>query len=267
MAVRSQSGRSQTIQQIATPQNTGLTNVDVTEFSYWNVRLLSKLGVEVDLSPFTFGVTFTTPSVDIVGKGEVLVNKGTTAISPLDSTFVTDVSATSQKDLTSAYKSAPAVALGASYSVGATTFYGTAEWNGGIGEYAILNASDYVGQTSGDTLSVDVNYELKPVLNWGLGLERQFRDWFHFYGAFFVDRSALPEDNDDVVTVALAQWDILHVTGGFAFSVGRVDLTLGLSYGWGSEQIRKPFTVPGESPTAKLNYQSLKLILGFAAAF
>ncbi len=34
-----------------------------------------------------------------------------------------------------------------------------------------------------------------------------------------------------------------------------------------AKEIRKPFVAPGESPTAKLTYQSLKLILGFAAAF
>ncbi len=267
VAGRSQFGRGQLLAQLVDGASTGFSSTSVREFNYFNVRLLSKVGLAVDLHPVALGLTITTPSVNLFGNGQVVGTEGITAIAPADSSITNELEATEQSDLASTFRSAPAIAAGASYSFGSTTAYVTVEWFGAVDEYEILNPSEFVGQTTGDTLSVDVLYELKSVVNWGVGFERRFSDWFHFYGAFFTDRSALPEGKQRDVPVSLADWDIWHVTGGGAFVIGRLDLTLGLSYGWGAEEIGKLIEIPGESPTAKLHYRSLKLILGFATAF
>lgn len=266
VAGRGQFGRKQLFSQAVDSTGGGFSSRDIQEFSYWNIRLLWKAGVALDLRPLTLGLAITTPGVSLFGNGRVLTNDGITGIDLSDSTAVNELAANLQDKITSTYKSPPSVAIGASYRLGKTTAYATAEWFGGINEYTILDTDEFVSQTSGDTLSNDLIYEIKDVLNFGFGLEHAFSQRFQAYGAFFSDRSALPDGKDQFIPVAMADWDIWHATAGGAFVLGNIDITLGVSYGWGSDTIRKPITIPGESDFADLRYRSIKFIFGFAAA-
>jgi long-subunit fatty acid transport protein len=197
----------------------------------------------------------------------VLTNDGITTINSGDSPTANELVANFQDGIASNYRSPPSVALGASYGCGSTTVYATAEWFAGVDEYTILDAGEFLGQTTGDTLSNDLIYRLKHVLDFGFGLEHRLNDRFQAYGAFFSDRSALPDGRDRDIPVALADWDIWHLSAGGAFVLGNIDITLGASYGWGTDAIRKPIEVPGDSPVAELDYRSIKLIFGFGVVY
>jgi len=266
-AARGQFGRRQVFGQEVDSAGGGLSTRFIQEFSYWNVRLLWKAGVALDLRPLTLGLTITTPGITLFGSGRMLTNDGLIMIDLGDSATANELVADFQDGIASTYRSPPSVALGASYRFGSTTAYATAEWFDGVDEYTILDAGEFVGQTTGDTLSNDLIYRLKDVLNFGFGLEHKLSDRFQAYGAFFSDRSALPDGRDRDIPVALADWDIWHLSAGGVFVLGNIDITLGTSYGWGSDAIRKPVEVPGDSPFAELDYRSIKLIFGFGVAF
>ena len=103
------------------------------------------------------------------------------------------------------------------------------------------------------------------MVNFGFGVEHRFSDKFQGYGAFFSDRSAKPQGKDEAIPVALADWDIWHISAGGAFVLANIDITLGASYGWGSDTLLNP--APGEVQNTELDYRSIKVIFGFGISF
>ncbi len=75
-------------------------------------------------------------------------------------------------------------------------------------------------------------------------------------------------DND----ISFATWDIYHLMLGGAFNLLNVEITLGLGYAFGSENMKKKIIVPASaaytSPASfeglKFSYQTYKLVIGFA---
>ena len=263
LAFRSHFGRGETTRQDIQAPDQGSSLHMVDEFRYSHVRLFWKLGFAVDLEPLVVGLTFTSPSIGLYGRGERLINNGLTVTNPGGAT--NELVASSQRDLESTYKSAPAVSVGASYAFGNTRLYGTVEWFAGLKRYTVIDGQDFTGQTTGETESIDLHHALSSVFNWGLGLEHRFGDRWTSYAAFSTDRSNASADTDPGLT--FSSWDLHHVTGGAAITIGQVDLTLGASYGWGQDEI--PSNVPVIEPDAvtELTYRRLKLLFGFMFSF
>jgi hypothetical protein len=266
-AGRNQFGRAQVLSQSVDSVGAGSSARAVREFAYWNARLLWKAGVAIDLRPLTLGAAVTTPSINLFGTGRVLRNDGITELDASDSSVTNELEANFQDGIPSEYNSGAAVAVGAAFRLKATTLYTTAEWFNAVGRYTILKAGSFVGQTTGDTLSSDLTHELRSVVNWGIGLQHEFSEGFQAYGALFSDQSALPKGVPQDNPVAISTWDIWHVSAGGAFVLANIDITLGASYGWGSDTVKKPIVAPGDSPTAEMDYRSIKVIFGFGISF
>jgi hypothetical protein len=243
----------------------GTSVIDFDDLSYWNVRALAKIGLLFDFAPLQLGVTVTTPSLNLFGEGETRINRSVinpdTADSALDES---ELVANVQTGLSSTYKSPLSIAVGAEYDFGRTSVFVTGEWFNGVDAYSILDPDPFVGQTTGDTISVDVIQELDPVLNLGVGVEHSVSNSVEIYAAFFTDRTAF--DRQSVDPLAIATWDILHFTAGAAFQVGSIDLTLGASYGHGNGEAL-PADFLGQPTDVTGTYRSIKLILGFQLAF
>ncbi len=264
-AVRSQRRRRQVTASVVDTTGAGTSVIDFDDLSYWNVRALAKIGLLFDFAPLQLGVTVTTPSLNLFGEGETRINRSVinpdTADSALDES---ELVANVQTGLSSTYKSPLSIAVGAEYDFGRTSVFVTGEWFNGVDAYSILDPDPFVGQTTGDTISVDVIQELDPVLNLGVGVEHSVSNSVEIYAAFFTDRTAF--DRQSVDPLAIATWDILHFTAGAAFQVGSIDLTLGASYGHGNGEAL-PADFLGQPTDVTGTYRSIKLILGFQLAF
>jgi len=265
LALRSQRIRRQLTASRVDTAGVGTGTIQYDDFSYWNVRALAKIGLQVDLRPVQLGVTVTTPGVSFFGGGETkysssVINQET----PLPELDSSEIAASTQKNLPSRYRSPLSIALGAEYAFGRTSVFVTGEWFNGVGAYPILDAAPFVGQTTGDTLSVDITQSLDAVINLGVGIEHSLSGGVELYGAVFTDRSAYDREATD--PIAIATWDILHVTAGAAFTIRSIDLTVGASYGHGNGDAL-PLDLLGETTDITGSYRSLKLILGFQLAF
>ncbi len=243
---------------------TGTSTLNFDDLSYWNLRVLAKIGLQFDFAPLQLGVTVTTPGLSLFGDGETRVNRSVinpdTVTSGFDeSELVADI----QKGIPSTYKSPLSIAIGAEYDLGQTSVFFTGEWFNGVDRYAILDAEPFVGQTTGDTVSIDIVQELDPVVNLGIGVEHAVSNTVEIYGAAFTDRSAF--DRESIDPLPIATWDILHFTAGAAFQVGSIDLTLGASYGHGNGEAL-PADFLGQPTDVTGTYRSLKFILGFQLA-
>ena len=264
VAVRSQRRRRQVTASVVDTTGAGTSTINFDDLSYWNLRVLAKIGLQFDFAPLQLGVTVTTPGLSLFGDGETRINRSVinpdTVTSGFDeSELVADI----QKGIPSTYKSPLSIAIGAEYDLGQTSVFFSGEWFNGVDRYAILDAEPFVGQTTGDTVSIDIVQELDPVVNLGIGVEHAVSNTVEIYGAAFTDRSAF--DRESIDPLPIATWDILHFTAGAAFQVGSIDLTLGASYGRGNGEAL-PADFLGQPTDVTGTYRSLKFILGFQLA-
>jgi len=235
-----------------------LSETAAAEYRYWHGRLLAKVGVAWQRGPTTLGLTVTTPSLGLGGDGEVYVGASSIASDP---GVPSRIEGSAQRDLQPDHRSPVSVALGAAHRLGSYTAYFTAEWFGSVPEYAVLEPSPFVGQTSGDTVAVQVNRAEKSVVNFGLGLEAALTEETSLYGAFFTNAPSTEPVSGSLPT-ALGLWDIRNVSLGIATSFRGIGLTTGLAFGFGSDRVEAPVSAGRPPATGELTYRSLALLLG-----
>jgi hypothetical protein len=270
VAPMSQRQRTQSIRQSANTTGEGSTVVEFLDFYYNNFRTLFKFGLYFDYRPFSVGLSVTTPSLNLFNtSGWVTANRSVVAA---DSTGgLAELASDYQTDLTSRYQSPLSIAVGAAYSFSSTSLYFSAEWFDAVSEYEVLNATDFVSQTTGEQVSISLTQRRTGLLNFGAGFHHRFSALFSLYGSFLVDRSFLPEGDSSPVN--FAAYDLTHITGGVSFTVPIVELTLGVSYTFGSDSytatqplfrnVSSPALVSDPTPL-EVKYSRLGFVLGFS---
>jgi len=176
-----------------------------------------------------------------------------------------------QDDLAPSYHSPFSIAVGGSYTRGATSIHASAEWFDGVDRYQILDAANLPAEFPGASIAQRVTQELDPVINWGIGIQHVFSRAWTGYLSFLTDCSAAPEDSPAMNSVST--WDLYHISTGGAFRVKGLDLTAGFQYARGKEDIQVGF-VPGQGwdneipiglqKNTDVTYQRLLFIIGFA---
>lgn len=223
---------------VSEQDTSGIINIahNIYEYKYFNVRLLAKFGMIWQLSPFTLGFNFTTPSLNLFGWGKTFVNlaantrlsDGTVEQGLLVSDF--------QEKLDSKFKNSISIGFGASYEFGKSRLHISFEWFNKIPEYAIMNPDPFIGQSTGNTLHNDVTIELKSVLNYGLGYEFTVSEKVLVIGSFFVDKNA--NKSFSLFDLFDADMNIYHLTTGANIFIGKVLLTAGVEFAYSSDSFQ-----------------------------
>jgi hypothetical protein len=148
--------------------------------------------------------------------------------------------------------------------------YFSAEWFNAVAEYEVLNVANFVSQTTGESVSLSLTQRRSRVLNFGAGFLHRFSTLFSLYGSFLVDNSYLPDGGFSPVN--FTSYDLSHITGGVSFTVPTVELTLGVSYAFGSdsytatrplfENVATPALVSNPLPL-EVEYSRFGFVLGF----
>ena len=271
VTIRSQRSRSRITGEAFEPTGpSGAVTLFDRGYKYNHYGILWKGGVTYDWLGFSLGLTVTTPRIKVYGSGESLVNRLILGQDPdgdgtPDLLFVADV----QSDLSVTYKSPWSLAGGASYSIGRnTTLHGAAEWYNDVPRYEVMQAEPFVGQSTGDTLALGVTQELGAVINFGAGVEQRFTPGFSLSASFRTDNSAL--EPGQITDVSVASWNIYFITVGSTFTLGGGEFTLGLAYGFGSEDPSRFVPVPPDEiieplpDDARIRYRSMRLIIAFS---
>ncbi len=206
------------------------------DYSYYNVRVLWKVGLAVDLSPLSMGLTITTPSVNLFGSGSAYVNALSSGVDvnkdgQPDPLFVADY----QEKLSSLYRSSWAVGIGASYQLDQFRFDVTAEWYAAVSRFNILEPGTFVGQTTATQFQNYLSAELDPVLNVGVGIEYDSGERTSWYASVITDNSGATTGSG--TNFAVSSIDYINLTGGGIFTFGRSKITLGLGYAFGHSPI------------------------------
>lgn len=245
----------------------------VDQFDYWHARGLAKIGLACDTRPVSFGLSVTTPSLAIMGSGEVYRTLQSSGFD-IDDDGLPDtyLAATEQKDLDARWKSALSVAAGAGVRFGRTGLYATAEWFNAVPEYEVITTAPYRSQSDGEILTIERDVVLRSLINFGFGVDHRFSEQFALYAAFRSDYSsqASPPASDVLMTT----WDLWHATVGSSFQFLGIELTSGLEYSFGDGTTISWGDYSGDGSdgilavgrTAEVHYDRLKLLFGFDLA-
>jgi len=207
-----------------------------SNYDYYNLHLLWKAGLAVDLLPLSLGVTVTTPSVNLLGSGSAYVNTMSNGVDVNgdgipDPLFVADY----QEKLSTVYRSSWAVGIGASYQLDQFRLDVTAEWYAAVSEFNIMEPCSFAGQSTGVQYQNTFSAALDPVLNFGVGIECDAGEHTSWYASVITDDSGVQTRSG--TNFVVSSIDYINVTGGGMFSIGRSKITLGLGYAFGNSSI------------------------------
>jgi hypothetical protein len=242
------------------------------QYSYLNARILWKIGLAADFKTVTLGLTLTTPSADIHGKGTTGVNYTLTGLDTDGDGVPDDYLASDYRDhLPAHYKTPFSAAFGMTFKVEKIRIYWSTEWFAAVQPYTVVVSGEFPAQSTGEMISTDVTHELASVLNWGVGIEWFYSSRFKGYGSFTTDYSAKKPGTS--TNLSVADWNILHLFTGGELALKKSSVTFGLGYSFGGREIgqRPDILARGglsESwdPFAglKFRYAIYRLMVGFA---
>jgi hypothetical protein len=275
VAYRGQNLREQGLGQIAEPAGAVSTALVLRDVQYSHWRLLAKAGLGYRADTWSFGFTATTPGLKLWGNGESYLNVSASNLD-LDGDSIPDqvLASTFQKDLDAEYRGPWSVGTGGSVTLGRSTIHASAEWFSAVAEYDVLALEPFSSQTSGVEIRPQVRQGLRSIVNWGAGLEFAVNEERRLYMSLVSDRSA--KGSRSGTSALISTWDILHATVGSNVDVGIADLTLGLSYAWGDDEIgtvsapddvRDPSEAIGASDSSEIQFRRIRLLVGVQASF
>jgi hypothetical protein len=248
-AVRSDRERRQAVA-ARTDSPTGQASaIRIAESEASDGRLLLKTGLQYTAPRWRAGLTITTPSLHVFGSGSSWLFRSTNGYDGNGDGAPDSVVAVShQDDLESRFKTPWAIGVGGAVDIGRTTILLSAENYGAIDSYSLIDTSP-VTASDGEVIPNSVRRSAESVFNWGVGVREDLGDSILVYASFVTDRNATP--GGDVTGQLAPPWDLYIVSGGTKFTVGKFDLVLGLSWAFGSTQLRsltEPIEINGTEP-------------------
>jgi hypothetical protein len=267
VAVRNHDVRYQTIAQAVNDEGLGQTGILIDHWKYTNISLLWKIGFVSKEGNLSYGVTLTTPSVDITGNGNYFLNRSLMGTSE-DPILISG----SNEDLPVSYRSPFSISIGASYRFGRTALYFTAEYFNKISQYTVMHVKEPDIQTQANGNDIKLQNELDRVINYGIGVEQKISELVSLYGSFYTDFSGVsPNSNSDLT---FAGYNIYHLTVGSSFTLFNLKLTFGVGLGIGTEEIENLADYSssalqnyllGRFGSQDIRYRSLKLVFGLSS--
>jgi hypothetical protein len=243
---------------------------------------LGKFGIAADLHPVSLGLTVTTPKLNVGGKGHLVYEDILNGLDQDQDGLDDDrFEASLQKDLPAKHRWPWSVGAGAGMTMGKHMLHLSAEWFGPVSRYTLMEAEDFVGQTTGDTISHRIFDDLKSILNFGMGYEYFFSDRFSAHLSVATDYSAVRRDegpsSDRVheLNNSTFQKNFFHYGGGASLTFSAVEFTLGATYTTAAQEIDRPLDFldegGGPSPysetTATLRANRIRFLFGFELFF
>ncbi|RKH63833.1 hypothetical protein D7W81_19735 [Corallococcus aberystwythensis] len=202
------------------------------DLEFDHVRVLLKLGASYQHGPWAVGLSLTTPSLALWGRGSVGFERAVQSQG-----FNTNAPApvfNYQDDLPAHFRSSWSAALGVSRSFGSTTLYASLEGFARVSSLTLVDTEPIAPRDSEEVIDGDYAFALKGVLNGALGVEQPLGKRIRVYLSGHTDFSAL--DATARTNALLGGWDLYHVASGVHFLLGRSRFTLGANLAWGSKE-------------------------------
>jgi hypothetical protein len=272
LAVRSHLSAVQESIETRTQANRVVMSFGSRQYSYLHFRTLWKIGLAADFKDITLGLTLTTPSLDVGGRGTAGLNSTLAGLDADGDGVPDDYLAAGYREHVDAYFRTPfSVAAGMTFKIRKIRVYWSTEWFAPLKPYTVVAAGTLAPQSGGAPLSLDVTHELAPVFNFGMGLEWFYSSRFKGYGSFTTDYSSRKAGTS--TNLAWNDWNIFHAVTGGELKFAKSSLTFGLGYSFGSRAFgERPDLMPPDGidglwdpfGTLMFRYAIYRMIVGFA---
>lgn len=259
-----------------------LENVD-----YYNLRYVLKLGLLYRTEPWSFGLTFSAPSLNLFGRGTTASN-----LAARNLRFnampdrVSGVATDRQSKLKTRFRSPWSAAIGLNYRGERSGIGVAAEYFGGVDVYTIMQpaANTFVRPESlapelGSDLFLNTPAGASPVFNVAAGYEYFLNERWTLYLSARNNMSSFNPDVNDApgIRTTLSSWDIYHLTSGATINNERTSISFGLLLSSGRDdeyeqqgnlaQVRESDLVKGTVTITEAKYFTAGFLFGFTYFF
>lgn len=253
------------------------------KYSHW--RYSAKIGLAFTKKKWDVGVTLTTPSISILGKGNV--SSDITANDILYNGVRRDIYANdSQEKLKANFKAPLKLGTGINYRSGKSYFGISGEYCAGLEVYDVIRAESgafvrppELAPNFGSENFLRVKSAAKPVVNVAIGYEYQLRNNLSLMFGLRTDNSWFDSSINNAAGIKpeITTWDIYHFSGGVSMSKGRSTISLGLLLSVGGDDeyyqgnnLGAPSEgnfLQGFTTITKASYSSIGALVGFSFNF
>lgn len=258
--------------QTVSVQDEHFVNINSREYDYDHYSLLLKTGITFDFIGQTIGLTITTPRLGFYNTGSSGLNQTIDGVNLAgDDDEITYLAANYQSDVSANFKSPWSTAIGTTFKIERTNIYISAEWFSPISRYEVIPVQIFTSQIGSETLYNGVTSESQSVINLGIGIQHTFNNLYTINASITSDFSTSIRDSD--TNLSIASWDIYHLMLGGSFQILDSELTLGVGYAFGNDQVKHKTDPPDLVPQfslasffngANFSYKTYKAVIGFA---
>jgi hypothetical protein len=221
------------------------TRDEHTDVDFWNLRLLGKAGLAAEFGRWRAGLTLTSPSLNLAGRGDVSVDLAAVHLDVNGDGDGDHFFANSKSEgIASRFRSPLSVALGAELdATRSTRLCASAEWFQQVGQYRVLSPKDPAfdqvmadAPALADRSSIRVTDEARSVVNFAVGIEQELSEGMSAYLSARTDKTYLPNDRGADIPLGFSNWDLVHFTTGVRLQRDNSDFGLGFGYTYGQRK-------------------------------
>lgn len=258
-------------------------NIAVVNFQ--NLRTVIKLGLMGNYKRFKFGLTGTSPSINIWGKSTVSMNVTYSNIYlPEYNAYISLFADDKQEIKSTEYKTPLSIAAGFEWSIfPKTNISVTAEWFDKVDPYILAQPEDkdflrpsYSGNPYNSALLLRIIEARKSITNIAVGIEKRFGPKFTLLMGGRTNYNTSIDTDSTGFAISNNRIDLYHFSLGGSFNRKQSKLYVGVTYSTGKAEdqsqlinIAEP-SATGASPlqgelsnSARASYMSASFILGY----
>ncbi|MFH1159477.1 MAG: hypothetical protein V1733_00825 [bacterium] len=251
---------------------------------YRMVQGLFKIGLAYASGSWKLGLTVTTPSFRIYGKGDIEREVSLYSLTDVPGdTSLSFIIADHKSDVRTYYKHPWSLGAGVEYGTLKTRIALSAEYFFRVRSYKLMDPtstpfiyppsvidSAIIKEIIASYLLID--NESKPVCNIGIGLEQYLWKKFSLLAGFHTDFSNYKRpSSEDILLHSSGPWDLYHFSAGLSYHMKTQVITAGFYYAFSPTVRIEPFTSlnPLEEITgqAKVFPQTFAFIIGYTYLF
>jgi hypothetical protein len=254
------------------------TNDEAVKYS--TLMLIAKFGLSYIKGPLKFGLTLTTPSIGLYGRGSNQRENSNIVVSEnpvdmADNFLILD----SKTDVKASYKHPLSIAFGVDYQSAKTRLVFSGEYFFRVSTYHLLKPDAdpflyppaYLDSANIKPLIdnyLHIENASKPVFNAGIGFSHAISKQLTLLLGVSTDYSSFdhPAEANELLH-GLGGWDIYHFSTGVSYHKVKNSFHIGFSYALTPSSHIPPYTLINQSPDitskALMSAQSFSIVLGY----
>jgi hypothetical protein len=245
-----------------------------------NVRTVFKIGAAFNLIKWKFGLTVTSPSINVWGNANILSDVTSVNVDANNNGVLENFTANDRQDkLKTNYKTPLIIGFGLEYADSNNVIAFSCEWFDKVKNYTILEpeAKAYYRPASYNPLESDlalaIKEEKKSVFNFAVAYERRVNSKYSTSVGFRTNNSYSTQNKLNPINLTYTNWNIYHFTWGITKKREKSDFSLAVNYAFGGKKdqyqwvnlsnVNSSNYFIGNPEITTVKYSSLSVVIGY----